>query len=97
MKIDVAHIAKLANLPLTVDEKNKFEKQLSAILGHFEKLSEVPTDKIEETSQVTGLTNVTRIDEVTPSLSQDEALVNTKNVHNGMFVVPVILEEESEG
>lgn len=93
MKIDIAHFGKLANLPLKPEEKKDFVKQLSAILGHFEKLSKLPTDKVEETSQVTGLTNVSRPDEVTESLSQKEALSNAKNTNNGSFVVPVILEE----
>ncbi len=93
MKIDIEHFGKLANLPLKSEEKKNFEKQLSAILGHFEKLSKLPTDKVEETSQVTGLTNVARIDEVEKSLSQKEALSNAKNTDNSSFVVPVILEE----
>lgn len=93
MKIDIAHFGKLANLPLKSEEQKKFEKQLSAILGHFEKLSKLSTDKVEETSLVTGLTNVTRNDEVEKSFSQKEALSNAKNTENGSFVVPVILEE----
>lgn len=93
MKIDVAHIAKLANLPLTDEEKKKFEQQLSSILEYFKKLEEVDVKHVKETSQVTGLENVTRKDEVTPSLSQDEALQNAKSVHNGFFKVKAILEE----
>lgn len=97
MKIDIAHFSKLANLPLKLKEQQNFEKQLSDVLENFNKLKGVPTEKIEETSQVTGLTNVTRADEVATSLSQDEATMNTKNVHNGLFVVPVILQEGIEG
>jgi aspartyl-tRNA(Asn)/glutamyl-tRNA(Gln) amidotransferase subunit C len=96
MKIDIAHIAKLANLPIGASEEKKFEKQLSAILTHIEKLSEVPTDKVEETSQVTGLVNISRSDEVVASLSQNEALANTKEKHKGTFVVPVIIDEAIE-
>lgn len=92
MKIDVSHVAKLANLPLTDREKNKFEKQLSSILEYIEKLNEVDTKGIEPTSQVTGLENVTREDAATPSLSQDEVLQNTNSKHNGLFKVPAILE-----
>lgn len=92
MKIDVAHVAKLANLPLKPEEKDKFEKQLSSIIKYIEKLNEVNTSKIEPTSQVTGLENVTREDEATPSLTQEEALSNTKSQHNGFFKVPAILD-----
>lgn len=92
MKIDVTHVAKLANLPLTDEEKKKFEKQLSSILEYIEKLNEVGTKDVEPASQVTGLENVTREDAASPSLSQEEALSNTSEKHNGLFKVPAILE-----
>lgn len=92
MKIDVTHVAKLANLPLSDEEKKKFEKQLSSILEYVEQLDKVDTKNVEPTSQVTGLENVTREDIVKPSLSQEEALANTKQKHNGLFKVPAILE-----
>lgn len=93
MKIDVLHIAKLANLPLGKDEIEKYEKQLSEILAYIEKLKQVKTDDVGETSQVTGLENITKDDSTTPSLSQDQALSNTKSKHNGLFKVKVILEQ----
>lgn len=93
MKIDVSHVAKLANLPLKPEEKEKFEKQLSEILSYVEKLKEVYTKSVEITSQVTGLENITRNDEAEPSLSQDDALSNTKSKYNGFFKVPAILTE----
>ncbi len=93
MKINVLHVAKLANLPLKKEEIGKFEKQLSEILTYIEKLQQVDAKNIEPTSQVTGLENVTRKDETTPSLSQEEALSNTKSQHKGLFKVPAILEE----
>jgi aspartyl-tRNA(Asn)/glutamyl-tRNA(Gln) amidotransferase subunit C len=92
MKIDVLHIAKLANLPLREDEIKTYEEQLSEILQYIEVLKKVKTDDIAETSQVTGLESVTKQDEAAPSLSQDEALVNTKSSHNGSFKVKAILE-----
>ena len=93
MKIDVLHIAKLANLPLREDEIKKYEEQLLEILEYIEVLKKVKTDDVSETSQVTGLENVTKEDLTTPSLSQDEALSNTKNTHNGFLKVKAILEQ----
>ena len=93
MKIDVLHIAKLANLPLRQDEIKKYEAQLSEILQYIEILKMVKTDVIAETSQVTGLENVTKQDLTTPSLSQAQALSNTKSQHNGFFRVKAILEQ----
>ena len=95
MKIDVKHIAKLANLTLISEEESKFEKQLSDILTYVEKLREVDTKNTEQTAQVTGLENVKREDANTQvSLSQDEALSGTKNKHNGFFKVKAIFEEK---
>jgi aspartyl-tRNA(Asn)/glutamyl-tRNA(Gln) amidotransferase subunit C len=92
MKIDVSHVAKLANLPLKPQEKVKFEKQLSEILTYIEKLKEINTENVEITSQVTGLENITREDKPTPSLTQDEALFNSKSQQNGLVKVKAILE-----
>ena len=93
MKIDVGHVARLANLTLSKREQDKFGRQLSEILSYVEKLNEVDTKNIEPTSQVTGLENVTREDEAKPSLSQEEVLSNSKSTHNGMFKVKSILDE----
>lgn len=93
MKINLTHVAKLANLPLTDEEKKKFEGQLSETLDYVAQLEEIDTKNVEPTSQVTGLENVFREDIVAPSLSQEEALKNAKSTHNGFFRVKTILEE----
>jgi aspartyl-tRNA(Asn)/glutamyl-tRNA(Gln) amidotransferase subunit C len=94
MKIDVSHVAKLANLPLTPEEKKKFEKQLDETLEHIANLNAIDTKGIEPTSQVTGLENVTRDDIVTQSLSQKDALKNAKEIYKGFIKVKAIIEEE---
>jgi len=73
----VAHIAKLARLGLKGDEGEKFSRQLSDILGHMEMLNEVDTDKVEPTSQVTGLINVTREDKEERFCQKEELLACT--------------------
>lgn len=93
MKINIAHVAQLANLPLSEEEKKKFEKQLDETLDYVKQLEEIDTKGVEPTSQVTGLENVFREDQTAPSLSQDEALKNAKKTHNGFFIVPAILED----
>ena len=91
MKINVKHVAKLANLPLSKDEEEKFEKQLSSIVEYVEQLNSVDTKDVEITSQITGLENVTREDDTTPSLPQEEAISNSKSTHNGLFKVKKVL------
>jgi aspartyl-tRNA(Asn)/glutamyl-tRNA(Gln) amidotransferase subunit C len=90
---DVKHVAKLAKLDLTEDELKKFLSQLSSVVDYISELSEVDTDKIEPTSQTTGLEDVYREDVVVPAstLTQEEALGGTDNFHNGYFKVKAIL------
>ena len=94
MKINVPHIAKLANLPLSDEEIKKFESQLDETLSYVEKLSEINTKNVKPTSHVTGLENITREDRALPSLTQKQALSNSKKTHNGSFVVDAILDNE---
>lgn len=61
---DVLKLAQLARLDLTDDEVEEFSSELSAILQYVEKLESVDTKGLEPTNQVTGLTNVTRADEI---------------------------------
>lgn len=71
---EVRHIAKLAKISLTEAEVEKFTGQLGDILNFFKQLQEVKTDHIEETSQVTGLENVSRIDEIEVYTDEDDLL-----------------------
>lgn len=94
MKINIKTVAKLANLHLTAEEEEKFSKQLEETAVYVDELEEVETDNIEATSQVTGLENVLREDIAKPSLSQEDALKNAKDTHNGFFKVKGILQNE---
>lgn len=87
-------IAKLANIPLKNDEEKLFSQQLTSILELVSKLQKIETRNIIPTSQVTGLINIFRDDEIDENriLTQSEALFNAKKTHNGYFVVPKILE-----
>lgn len=86
----VLHIAKLADLHLTEEEIKKFQKQLGDVLGYIDILNELDTKKVKPTSQVTGLENVFKKDEVKPSLTQEETLSNTKEKYKGYFKVKSI-------
>ncbi len=89
----VKHVAKLANLPLREEEIEKYSKQLSEILDYIEKLSSVDTKDIEPTFNVTPEKNILREDEVSKSLSQDEALANASKKNKGYFVTKGVFKE----
>ncbi len=97
-KNDVLHVAKLAKIPLTESEIDKFTDQLSSIVSYMDELNEVDTSSIEPTSQTTGLKNIFRSDEIKTDqiLSQDLALSGTEEVYNGYFKVDAILSERSD-
>ena len=88
----VVHVAQLANLNLTPQEKTKFQKQLSEILDYFALLDEVKTEGVEPTGQVTGEENVFRQDLVEKGLTQDEALSGAKEKYQGRFKIKAIFE-----
>ncbi len=95
-KIDITKITKLAELPIAEEKLQKLASQLEHTIEHVNRLEGIDTSHVGDTNTVTNLTNVVREDVVEPSLSQEEALKNAKKTHNGLFVVPVILEEAVE-
>jgi aspartyl-tRNA(Asn)/glutamyl-tRNA(Gln) amidotransferase subunit C len=92
VEIDVKYVAHLARLALSPEEEQKMGAQLGNILGYIEKLKEVDVSGVEPTAHAFPLVNVTRPDEVRPSLSQEEALRNAPAHANGLFMVPKIVE-----
>lgn len=61
---DILKLAQLSRLGLTDDEVTEFSSELTEILQYVEQLGSVDVKGLEPTSQVTGLTNVTRPDKV---------------------------------
>jgi len=92
MEIDVKYVAHLARLALTPEEEQKLGAQLGHILSYVEKLKELDVTNVEPTAHAVPLTNVTRPDELRPSLPHDEAMRNAPAQANGLFVVPKIVE-----
>lgn len=94
---DVEHVAALARLGLTADEKERLRVQLSSILEHIDALSDLDTDAIPPTAQVIELTNVLRDDVTRPSLPRDVILANAPRHTDGFFEVDAVLTGGEEG
>lgn len=90
--VEVEHIAELAKLGLTDEEKATFQEQLSAILEYFDRLNEVDTFAIPPTPTVLSLRNAMREDAVKPSLPTEDVLANAPGTAKGCFRVKAILE-----
>jgi aspartyl-tRNA(Asn)/glutamyl-tRNA(Gln) amidotransferase subunit C len=91
-EIDVKYVAHLARIALTPAEEQKIGAQLGNILGYIEKLKELDVSQVEPTAHAVPMVNVTRPDEIRPSLSTEEALRNAPAQANGLFLVPKIVE-----
>lgn len=90
---EVEHVARLARMELTVEEKERMRAQLDSILSYIDTLNELDTSTVEPTSHVLPMTNVFREDEVAPSLAQEAVLTNAPDRQDLFFRVPRILEE----
>ncbi len=88
---EVEHIAELAKLGLSEEEKETFRQQLSAILDYAQMLQRLDTDTIPPTAQVISLQTVMRPDEVCPSFPREDILANAPAVQDGCFKVKAIL------
>lgn len=91
---DVEHIAKLARLEFTEDEKQKFTHQMNQILTYVEQLNKLDTSKVEPLSHVIELSNVFRSDVAKPGLSPDEALKNAPAKTDKFFKVPKVIGDK---
>jgi aspartyl-tRNA(Asn)/glutamyl-tRNA(Gln) amidotransferase subunit C len=89
---DVEHVAGLARLTLSEEEKQQFAAQLNKILQYAGKLDELNTDGVEPTSHVMPIANVMREDAVRPSLPLERVLLNAPDEEDGQFKVPAVLE-----
>jgi aspartyl-tRNA(Asn)/glutamyl-tRNA(Gln) amidotransferase subunit C len=90
---EVAHLARLARLALTDAELDSYAGQLDAILTHVGQIQAVDVTGVEPTDNPLKDVNVTRPDQTTPCLTQQEALAEAPETLDGRFAVPQILGE----
>ena len=95
VQIDIEHVAKLARIQLTDDEKAQLGSQLGQILEHAARVGEVAADDVVPTASPIPRANVYRDDVVEPSLPVDEALRNAPDRDGDRFRVPRIAETGS--
>jgi len=89
---DVEHIALLARLELTDEEKKQYQQQLSDILDHVAKLQELDTAGISPTSRILSARSYLREDITAQGLTTQKSLENAPSVESDQFKVPPVLE-----
>ncbi|HXE46462.1 MAG TPA: Asp-tRNA(Asn)/Glu-tRNA(Gln) amidotransferase subunit GatC [Conexibacter sp.] len=87
-RAQVLHVAKLARLALSDEEVERMSRELSAVLGHIEKISELDLEGVPPTSHVVDVTGALRADEPRPSLPRDVALAAAPEQLDDGFGVP---------
>ena len=87
-RAEVLHVARLARLELSDEEVDRMAGELSAVLGHIEKISELDLEGVAPTSHVVEVENALRPDEPRPSLPREEALASAPAVAADGFEVP---------
>jgi aspartyl-tRNA(Asn)/glutamyl-tRNA(Gln) amidotransferase subunit C len=91
-QLDIDHVAKLARLALTPDEKAKFSQQLGDVLHHIEQLEKVDVTGVEPTAHAAPVFNVWSEDVAKPGLPVEAALKNAPAQRDHMVVVPKVVE-----
>lgn len=91
-QLDIDHVAKLARLALTPEEKAKFAQQLGDVLHHIEQLAKVDVSGVEPTAHASPVFNVWQADVAQPGLSVEAALSNAPAQRQNMIVVPKVVE-----
>ncbi len=89
---EVEHIAELARLSLSDDEKALYQEQLSTILDYAERLQALDTLAISPTATVLPLRSVMRADEPRDSMSRDDVLANAPQVEDESFRVHAVMD-----
>ncbi len=92
MKISIEHLAQLARLSVSDNEKTLFANQIDSILSYMDKLNELYTGNVEPTSHVISLSNVVREDLPKDSLEREDALMNAPDRTDKFYRVPKIIE-----
>ena len=87
---DVEHVAKLARLELTEEEKELYTKQLGDVLKYVDQMNEVDTSDIKPMTQVIDFYNVMREDKVVQEIGKEDLMANAPEEENGFFKVPKI-------
>ena len=92
IKEEVEHVAILARIELEDEKREKFSQELSSIISHVEDLELAPTEDIKPISQITGLENVTRTDNIEAGLPIDKILQNAPDKKDNFIKTKKVFE-----
>lgn len=91
-KETIEHVANLARLNLTDEEKSTLVSDMEQIISYVDKLNELDTSNVKPTDHVIPISNVFREDKAEPSFPREKILANAPSSEDGCFKVPKIVE-----
>ena len=91
---DIEKISELVKLPVSDEEKKKLSGMLSQTTEYMDMLSELDTDGVQPTYQVTGLVNIYQDKDLSQTLTQEEVLQNAQNSKEGMVETKAVFDRE---
>jgi aspartyl-tRNA(Asn)/glutamyl-tRNA(Gln) amidotransferase subunit C len=94
VEIDIDHVARLARLSLTDEEKDRLKRQLGLILEHAARVQEVAAEDVPPTAYAVARSNVFRPDEPEESIPHELAMAGAPEAEADRFKVPRIVEQE---
>jgi aspartyl-tRNA(Asn)/glutamyl-tRNA(Gln) amidotransferase subunit C len=87
-RAQVLHVARLARLDLNEDEVERMSRELSKVLDHIEKISELDLNGVPPTTHVVEVENALRPDQPSPCLPREVVLASAPATADGGFLVP---------
>lgn len=90
----IEHLAKLAKIDVTEEEKAKYADQISSVLVYFQQLDEVDVSQVEATDHITARQNISRPDEVIEICNSDSVLQAAPDVHDRHIRVKSVFSRE---
>lgn len=87
-KFSVKKTAEIAHLNLSSEEEIKFSKDIDSILSAFKIMNKVNVERTKISLHPVRTENHLRKDEINESISQESALIETKQKRNGFFIAP---------
>jgi aspartyl-tRNA(Asn)/glutamyl-tRNA(Gln) amidotransferase subunit C len=91
----INHLAHLARLSFSDEEKENLKQDLEKMTGFVEQLKEIDTTGVEPLLHITNAENILREDEVHQTITKEEALLNAPHTNGNFFVVPKVIKKDS--
>ncbi len=89
---DVEHVAKLARIAISEDDKKRYQGQLAKILGHVSQLTQKNTDGVPPTAHPFDVANVWREDKAQPFSDIPALLKNAPETEETFYRVKKVIE-----